>query len=119
MYMYLILQIPDVKDTKDFISAWGKFMQEVTEVMLEITAHGHTSETIKRLVEIDERIWDWTLHVCVHQPSTVRRAQDVSMQTGEPQQMSIEFWVKVVAKLNLTEDQVGGLRSTSTLSFFY
>jgi len=41
-FLLIILQIPAVKDTKDFISAWGKFMQEVTEVMLEITAHGHT-----------------------------------------------------------------------------
>jgi hypothetical protein len=65
------------------------------------------SDTVKRLVEIDERIWEWTVHVCVHHPSVIMQAQDVSMQSGEPQQLSIEFWVKVVAKLNLTEDQVG------------
>ena len=82
-------------------------MKEVTEIMLEITAHGHTGDTIRRLVDIDERMWDWVVNICVHKPAIMKKAQDLSMQTGEPHQMSLELWLKVVARLDLTEEQVG------------
>ena len=68
-------QIPAVFSTRDFVAAWGKFMEEVTEVMLEVTSSGHTPSVIRRLVDIDERIWDWTVNMCVHHPSTIIEAQ--------------------------------------------
>ena len=67
--------------TRDFVAAWGKFMEEVTEVMLEVTSSGHTPSVIRRLVDIDERIWEWTVNMCVHHPSTIIEAQ-VRQQGG-------------------------------------
>ena len=78
-----ITQIPAVFSTRDFVAAWGKFMEEVTEVMLEVTSSGHTPSVIRRLVDIDERIWEWTVNMCVHHPSTIIEAQVREQGGGE------------------------------------
>lgn len=80
-YLSVSTQIPVVFTTKDFVAAWSKFLEEVTEVMLEVTSRGHTPSAIRRLVDIDERIWEWTVNMCVHHPSTIIEAQ-VRQQRG-------------------------------------
>lgn len=81
-------------------------MKEVTEIMMDIAAHGHAEPTIGRLVDIDERIWNWMANLCVHRPVIVKEVQGLNMQTGEPHHMSLEQWLKVIARLDLTEEQV-------------
>ncbi|GAX85488.1 hypothetical protein CEUSTIGMA_g12904.t1 [Chlamydomonas eustigma] len=108
-------QIPESFTTKDFISSWQKLMEEVTNLMLEISASLKNTPAKQRLLDLDDRIWDWMVSVCVHYPAVIMEAQDLSMQNGEAHTAPMDFWVMVVGKLQLTSEQTSDLIEVTRL----
>ncbi|GAX78411.1 hypothetical protein CEUSTIGMA_g5853.t1 [Chlamydomonas eustigma] len=104
---YLMARLPgDLEDytIKDFAATWSAFMTEVSDILMG-------DKESPRVADVCDRISNWTIAIAVNKSKMMVEANNTNMQTGEPLRKDPQFWLGVVEKLGLSDQQVKDMRA--------